>query len=512
MANMRFLLTMALLGAWRTPAAAGPVRVIYLPLAGIAGEPDAQIDEALSAELAEQPQLFVQLPSPKKSKTEVWHALKSDRSWMLAAQKAVDAAAYDAAIAKLKKGIGAAWKKPDANDTGVIADAQLLLSVAQFRRGNEDEGTKALTEYVRLRPDEPLSGDYPPLFVRLHAQARKRWQQKATTVLHVDVDADVDGVILVNGRQVGKAPLVLEHLPPGAQLIAFSAGDKQIVRRVDSGGALESVRFAVAGPRRNPLVRNAFVRWSKAELAELARSEGAAFAVSGAMISNGAGAGHTLAVVVVSSSGEGAVAAVVTLADAQNNWGVEMNRLGARVALLVTSGVKDDDRAPLLEPLLAGVSADGWMHHEFFPKTKPEATVSVASPAVSPAVPTTQPAAKPLAATPVALKPEPVPVKEPGPVVAKAEPAVRIPASAPVRPLARVKPADSISANPDTPHVLMSAHPLTAPERGPPEVHTPVYKQWWLWTIVGAAVAGGVVAIVVVSTAKIGQVQANATW
>jgi len=474
---------------WPMAAVAGTVRVIYLPLSGVNGEPDARIDESLSAELAEQPQLFVQVPGAKKTKVETWHAIKGDRSWWVAAQKAVDAGALESAVGKLKKGLQGAWKKPEASDTGIIADAQLLLSVTQFRRGNEDDGTRALNEYVRLRPDAPLTGDYPPLFVRLHAQARKRWQAKATAQLRVDLDADVGGVVVVDGHEVGKAPLVLEHLTPGSHLIAFASGDKQIVRRVEVGGALESIRFAVTGPRRNPLFRNAFVRWSKAELAGFARDEGAAYTVTGTMLSNGAGAGHTLAVVIVSSSGDGAVATVARLGEAQSNWGVEMNRIGAKIVQLAASGFKDEDRAPLIDATLTGVASDGLMHYDFFPKTA--APVKVVAAVVE----------RPQAPVPEAPVAKPVPTPAKPVVVVHAEPASR--------PLAPVK-AEAIHAEPDTPHVLLTSKPLSAPEE--PSVHTPVYKQWWLWTLVGAAVAGGVVAVVVVSTAKVGQVQVNATW
>jgi len=41
---------------------------------------------------------------------------------------------------------------------------------------------------------------------------------------------------------------------------------------------------------------------------------------------------------------------------------------------------------------------------------------------------------------------------------------------------------------------------------------TPVFKQWWLWTIVGAVVAGATVATVLVLTAKVGDVAVTAEW
>jgi hypothetical protein len=42
-----------------------------------------------------------------------------------------------------------------------------------------------------------------------------------------------------------------------------------------------------------------------------------------------------------------------------------------------------------------------------------------------------------------------------------------------------------------------------APQKSQPHAdRTPLYKKWWLWTIVGVVVAGGVVAGAVVGTQK----------
>jgi len=39
----------------------------------------------------------------------------------------------------------------------------------------------------------------------------------------------------------------------------------------------------------------------------------------------------------------------------------------------------------------------------------------------------------------------------------------------------------------------------TAPAPGPESPSRPVYQKWWFWTLIGAAVVGGVVAGVVVA-------------
>jgi hypothetical protein len=81
------------------------------------------------------------------------------------------------------------------------------------------------------------------------------------------------------------------------------------------------------------------------------------------------------------------------------------------------------------------------------------------------------------------------------------------------------------TAEPPTPRIVVPeepskdrtliAAPVSASRSDAPTskaAAVPVYKQWWLWTILGVAVAGGAVATALVLTAKVGDVSVNAQW
>jgi tetratricopeptide (TPR) repeat protein len=74
------------------------------------------------------------------------------------------------------------------------------------------------------------------------------------------------------------------------------------------------------------------------------------------------------------------------------------------------------------------------------------------------------------------------------------------PAPAPVTPLPTAQPAPTPAPAPTTTEPAPAAPVvLTAPAPAA-EASTPVYKKWWFWTLVGAAVVGGVVIGVVAAS------------
>jgi hypothetical protein len=80
--------------------------------------------------------------------------------------------------------------------------------------------------------------------------------------------------------------------------------------------------------------------------------------------------------------------------------------------------------------------------------------------------------------------------------------AVRVTAP-PSSPPPPVEPPDEVEGTQPakvapTPAPAATAAPATAPQSAP-QASTPIYKKWWLWTIVGVVVVGGVVAAVVLT-------------
>jgi len=63
-----------------------------------------------------------------------------------------------------------------------------------------------------------------------------------------------------------------------------------------------------------------------------------------------------------------------------------------------------------------------------------------------------------------------------------------------------VRPASPPSLSATTPNTAATAATLTA--SAPPKQHVPVYKKWWLWTIVGVAAAGAAAGVAVAVTSQ----------
>ncbi len=461
------ILALTFSAAAATAAAATPIRVVYLPLALLPDDLTAEnIDEAFHAELSEQASLLVVAPTSRRDKAEGL-VVRKEASWLLQARAELDKGHIDKAITALKKGITSTEKKPEAVPVSTITEARLLLSVAEFRRGADDEGQKSLEEFARLRPQAKLvAKDYPPLFVRLLEQAKARWQKKSNGEL--DIDADAPGTVELDGTLLGAPPLQVERVPPGMHFLAFVSGEKQAVKRIEVGGTAQSIHFAVAARGGHALSKNIFAHASKTALGQLARDEGAAYVVSGVVVAmHGT---HNVAMVVVNGSGEGQVAGSVTLDGDPSGWAGEVNKVIAKLVTLTTHGVKDEDANPLLVGAASG--AESLCDLDMFPADR---------------------------APP---KPEKVAEKPEAP---KGQ-----------RPL-KVKPIEPLAPEPKYEQAPQTVSPDSG-SRTPveqttaPVVKTPLYQQWWLWTIVGAVVAGGVITAVVVSTAKVNQVSIHASW
>jgi hypothetical protein len=129
------------------------------------------------------------------------------------------------------------------------------------------------------------------------------------------------------------------------------------------------------------------------------------------------------------------------------------------------------------------------------PAAKPPAAAPVAATtSASPIAPAPSAAKPPVAALPAAAppapSPPPLPPSPPAPAIAAAPPAVAPPPSSPAPP----QPPVVVAALPPVQSegnalIGISSEPASDEPR-------PLYTRWWLWTGVGAAIAGGVTAFV----------------
>src|SRR5690606_12435487 len=125
---------------------------------------------------------------------------RAEKAFTLAAQT------YEAAAAVL-------------DDVTPVIEAYVGLAEVYARQGDEEQAKRALASVSRLDPEFELDkAKYPPLFINTHQAVRATVmkEDKATVI----VDATGAGaVVLVDGREVGEAPVKVMGLPPGPHFV-----------------------------------------------------------------------------------------------------------------------------------------------------------------------------------------------------------------------------------------------------------------------------------------------------
>lgn len=104
------------------------------------------------------------------------------------------------------------------DDLRLLSDIYLKLGVALFRNGDEDEGDDALAKAVHYAPDRRLSDkEWPPIFIRVYDRARYNVLKRPRA--RVEVKAQAGASVLFDGRNLGKAPIVLTDALPGVHWV-----------------------------------------------------------------------------------------------------------------------------------------------------------------------------------------------------------------------------------------------------------------------------------------------------
>ncbi|MCC6809147.1 MAG: hypothetical protein IT381_17090 [Deltaproteobacteria bacterium] len=462
-----------LLGAAHAQAARAenPVRLVYAPMTTLderSKKLAEEMDKALLTELNDRKRLtVVEREAPASAGDNYMGVAAVHAAWVHDADKAITQGKNDQAVALLQRYLRDVTNKPETANLSELGRAYLLLSVAHFRRGKEDDGHDALDELVRLRPDvEVPASAYPPLFVRLHQKATARWKDKSDATLVIE--APDNAVITLNGRAVPVGTIT--EVPAGFHYVALSAGIKQIVRKIEVlSGEVKQVQFGALAPK-GALSGNRFDTATKRALAGVADRQGAPFIVTavGAVMGNEL----VMKVLFVNSAGEGGSLGDFSVDLDMLSASVEASKIADRVLTAL-------DRPPTdieIAPLLSTAQVTGQMQTLSFFAAATEA-VSIAPTANKPAVTVAEP--KPETAPKVLVVPQIEPREDP-------------PATG-FRPIT-VVPGETPSAT------VTSSKPK------------PVYKQWWLWTLIGVAVAGGLVPVIIYVTAPVGNVAVNADW
>ncbi len=137
------------------------------------------------------------------------------------------------AISALSSGVSRLERNLEwVEDYERLLEARMLLAVSYFRRGKEREGVEAFEQVLRLHPDRRLDAkEYPPVFTRVFEKARERLLSLRPGSL--EVSADVAGAaVWLNGQNLGRAPLRVEALVPGANHVVVRSQGGRWAREV----------------------------------------------------------------------------------------------------------------------------------------------------------------------------------------------------------------------------------------------------------------------------------------
>ncbi len=117
-------------------------------------------------------------------------------------------------------------------DLRLLSDTYLKMGVALFRNGDEDEGDDALSKSVHFNPDRQLSDrEWPPIFIRIFDRARYNVLKRPRA--RIEVKAKPGASVLLDGRNLGKAPIVLAEALPGIHWLRVeSPGQPPMAKRI----------------------------------------------------------------------------------------------------------------------------------------------------------------------------------------------------------------------------------------------------------------------------------------
>lgn len=191
-------------------------------------------------------------------------------------KKALEERRFERAVEALQEGVQRQLAEPASVDLAQLTDAYLALATALFRLGEEREAKEALQALVRLSPSLHLGAGHPPAFRRELERARARAQRRPKGALSIDGPRGARA--LVDGRSVGRVPVLLEGLGVGAHLVRVDGEHgERFGALVEVKPGLAKVRAIFAAP---PVVLD---EAELSRLAELTAAAGASHAVVAAI-------------------------------------------------------------------------------------------------------------------------------------------------------------------------------------------------------------------------------------
>ena len=396
-------------------------------------------------------------------------------------KNAMEDSDFEGAAKVLKKAAKLLEENADAvADLRLLSEAYLQLGVAYFRDGLEDEGDEMLTKAIHLDPDRKLAeSDYPPIFIKIYERSKFNVLRRPRA--QIEVKAKAGAQVLFDGRNMGKAPIMLKEALPGDHWVRVERpGEAPLVKKIQArgkttlvvefegggGGAKEdSSPVGVLGA----IARNSIAAEHVKQLAGAGRRAGADFVMFGAIFTTDTAYQIRTAYVRVK---DGSVGRLLDVA-----FDLDMLSAEIEVFKLIEDAKKQTSgefARPITEPTFA-IAPDlkaAPAKREVVAGGKPETKMSTAIAAPQPI--------KPPDSIYASVPPE-------APAATTAE--EKKPAAAPP-PKPKTLPKDEIAATePKSEGSGVTAATLVIkdeeqPSNGP--------GNWWIWVLVGVAAAGAV--------------------
>jgi hypothetical protein len=359
--------------ALAAPARTTVLALQYSPLPGTSDAFAAKVFGQIAAELRQRSELkLVDVPSGSAGKSAAGKAKSDAERARAGSQEQLNKAAQAAqknqpkqAALLLQQGITQLSAQPLALDETagkLLGDLLLQLAVTKAMSGDEDGADQTLDELVRRQPERTLEGGpFPPAFLRSFETERQRVLSQQRGSIRVFAPAGIASPrVLLDGRPLGKAPLMLSEVLPGDHAVLVDAGSEAWAEtvRVEAGAqaSLAPRLGAAAGDPTDPtgaaLARGQLDRATAAQLVKLAKRAGAQAALVGTVSHEGDG--YTVRSALVLVKGEKVLPLASLSLDAELlGASLEMLRLADDVvAKLVAPG----SSAPL--PLTLGGSSN----------------------------------------------------------------------------------------------------------------------------------------------------------
>ncbi|MFO0725011.1 MAG: PEGA domain-containing protein [Myxococcota bacterium] len=384
------------------------------------------------------------------------------------------------AIDHLKKAVKLLSDNGDAvQDLRLLAEAYLQLGVAHFRDSDEDAADEALSQAVHFAPTRELSEtDYPPIFIRVYNRVRYNVLKRPRA--QIEVKATAGAQVFLDGRNLGKAPMMMNEVLPGAHWVRVEkAGEpvqvkKLLVRSKNTilvefdGAAAEPAGDEAVGVL-GAIAKNSMDKAHLEQLRAAGKRAGASFVVFGSIFRTETAFEINTAILAVS---DGSVGRLVPIA-------FDLDMLSAQIEVFKLA---DDAKKQISGGKPASVVADVpfVIGPKIDLKTKKKAVVAAKEARVENVV-----------AAPPPINPPKEPTIAAAPVGAGGAAAGGQKGGAVVMPASAVVPKDEIGKT-------TAAGGGGAAGMAPTASVVPIDENddgkggstWWIWLLVGVAVAG----------------------